>query len=695
MLLCTDIVSAQQQQNVEFDKKHFPKDKEGLKNAQKHLELGSELYDRGFLSSKIAALPYLLYANDFNPNNAELNVMIGDCYLRSTDEKGLAIKYLEKAAMILSPMQGRAYELLGEAYHLTYEFDKAILHLNLCKKNLDTKAKTYAADLKRIDKRIAECVTGKDLIKTPVNVFIDNLGGVVNTADSEYGPIISVDGATLYFTSLRFKGEKTSFEQGASFDENDYVEDIYVTYLKNRKWSLPEALGSPINTSANNAVAGISSGGDILFVFLPENGGDLGYTTLNGDTWAPKKPLGSAINSPAHEASASLSPDGRTLYFVSNRNNPEGNHQIYYSSRDIDGAWTPAKPIGAPIASEYDERAVFMHTNGKTLYFSSNGHNTMGGYDIFRSDFENGQWTTPVNMGYPINTPEDDLFFMLSASGHYAYFSSFRKGGFGQHDLYRITFIEEKPLVNVSEDNLMAYMQKPLTEASVEKNMPELLPTATVAANATTAVTVTLLKGVVKDAKTHKPLFASIEITDNDLGKVISSFTTNSQTGSYMVALPSGKNYGLVVKAANYLFYSENVDIRKHTEYQEIYKDVTLNEIQVGAKTVLNNIFFGFGNAELSTASIIELKRMVVLLNDQPSLRIEISGHTDNIGTAEFNAMLSGMRAKAVVNYLVESGIAVDRLTSVGYGPDQPIGPNTTAQGRAANRRTEIKVLEN
>ncbi|MDR1022877.1 MAG: OmpA family protein [Prevotellaceae bacterium] len=689
MLVCTNLVFAQQQ-NVDFVRKNFPDNREGLKNAQKQLELGKKLYDRGFPPDKVAALPYFLSANDFNPNNAELNVMIGDCYLRSTD-KEQSIKYLEKAATIPSPLRDKAYKLLGEAYHLTYEFDTAIHYLTLCKKGLDTKAKTYAADLKRINKKIAECETGKELIKNPVNVFIDNLGGVVNTPYSEYGPIITADGSTLYFTSLCPKRSATPFEAGAYFNEDSYAENIYVTYLKDRKWSTPKVLGSHINTAANNAVAGISPGGDILFVFLSENGGDLGYTTLNGDAWSPKRSLGSAINSSAHEASASISPDGRTLYFVSNRNNPEGNHQIYYSNRDIDGALTPAKPLGAPIASGYDEHAVFMHTNGKTLYFSSNGHNTMGGYDIFRSDFENGQWTTPVNMGYPINTPEDDLFFMLSASGRYAYFSSFRKGGFGQHDLYRITFVEEKPLINVSEDNLIAYMQKPLAEASMEKKIPE--PAA--AAVTATTVAVTLFKGKVIDAETREPLLADIEITDNTLGQAVTSLTTNSQTGYYMVPLPSGRNYGLVAKATNYLFHSENIDLREYAEYQEIYKDVALHEIKAGTKIVLNNIFFGFGNANITATSITELKRMVALLNDQPALRVEISGHTDNIGSAEVNKKISEARAKAVVDYLVEAGIAAGRMTFAGYGFDRPVAPNATAEGRAANRRTEFEVLEN
>lgn len=678
-MLCSNAAFAQTQ-NVEFEKKYFPKNKEGLKVAKEQLEQGMEKYRGGSLVDKITALPYLLSAYDFNPNNAELNMVIGDCYLRST-EKDQAIKYLEKAVELISPLRFQAYMLLGEAYHRNYEFDKAIAAYNICRQHSKNKDKPQADDIKKIAKKIAECETAKELILHPVNVFIDNLGSTVNTPYSEYGPLITADGAALYFTSSRPDPKGI-----AGLDT--YNENIYVTYRQSGEWTKPVSLAKSINTvNTNNAAAGISPSGDLLFVFLSENGGDLGYTFLNGDAWTPKKTLGNAINSPAHEASATLSPDGRTLYFVSNRNNPNGDHQIYYSNRDAQGIWMPARPLGEPIASGYDERAVFIHANGKTIYFSSNGHNTMGGYDIFRSDFEDGQWTTPVNMGYPINTPEDDLFFMLNASGRYAYFSSFRKGGWGFYDLYRITFIgDEKPTISASEDNLIAYMQNPLSETLVEKKVKVRHDSKTV----------TLVKGAVKDANTNKPIFANVEITDNELGEIIAEFTTNSQTGSYMVALPSGKNYGFVVKAKDYLFYSENIDIRDNSEYQEIRKDILMSNAEsVGSKVVLNNIFFNTGSAEFSDASILELNQMVQMLNDHPKLRIEVSGHTDNTGPAEFNLYLSTARAKAVVDYLISTGISANRLTYVGYGFDQPVASNATAEGRMANRRTEFKVLKN
>ena len=675
VLLCGSTVLAQAQQNVEFDRKFFPNDREGLKRATEQLKQGTDLYNIGLASRKLEALPYLLRANDFNPNNAQLNIMIGDCYLSST-EKEKSIRYLETAALLPSSSKLQAFKMLGEAYHKNYEFDKAMGQFNAYKERLDPKTPTYADEVKYVNKKLAECQTAKQLTAKPVRVFIDNLGSVVNTKYPEYAPVINADASSMYFTSCRpdAVGGKIDEETGLN------MEDIYVSHRENGKWTAPKNLGAPVNTPENDAVTGLSLDGEILFVYLSENGGDLGHSTLNGSTWSKPKSLGAAINSPAHEASASLSPDGKTLYFVSNRVNPS-NHQIYFSKKDAKGNWTPAVSIGAPLVSGYSERSVFIHPNGTTLYFSSNGFNTMGGYDIFRSEFENGKWTTPVNLGYPINTPDDDLFFYPTASGRYAYFSSLREDGLGMQDIYQITFMgaEKFPLV-AAEDNLIAYMQQPLSEVAVEKKVE------------VTATTVTLFKGIVKDAKTQKPLLAKIEITDNELSELVAAFETNSQTGRYMVSLPSGKNYGLVVKADEYLFFSENFDVRNNAEYQEIYKDIDLSPLAVGAKVVLRNLFFESGKAVLTKESITELNRLVVMMNDTPKLHIEISGHTDNTGSAASNKKLSEERAKAVVDYLVKDGISPSRLTYVGYGFDQPVADNKTAAGRAQNRRTEFKV---
>jgi len=344
------------------------------------------------------------------------------------------------------------------------------------------------------------------------------------------------------------------------------------------------------------------------------------------------------------------------------------------------GNWGP--PINLrDINTPYDEEAVFIHPDGKTLYFSSKGWNTMGGYDIFKTVYENGHWSKPENVGYPINTADDDVFFTIAASGIHAYMSSARPGGYGDQDLYMITFITEKPTISSSEDNLIAWKTEPVSETVAEKTV------------AVSLASLTLLKGRILDDATKQPVEATIILTDNEKGEELATFTSNSATGKYLVSLPSGKNYGIAVKAEGYLFYSENFNIPANAPYQEIEKDIYLKKIDIGASIVLRNIFFDFNKATLRPESKTELDGLIQLMKDNPTLKIEISGHTDNIGSAEYNKKLSEQRAKAVVDYLIAAGISSDRLTYVGYGFEKPIAPNTTEEGRQLNRRTEFKII--
>lgn len=316
------------------------------------------------------------------------------------------------------------------------------------------------------------------------------------------------------------------------------------------------------------------------------------------------------------------------------------------------------------------------------MYFSSQGLNTMGGYDIFKSTLVNGIWTDPVNLGYPINTPDDDVFFAISASGKHGYYSSFNASGYGEKDIYIITFLgDEKPMLLNNEDNLLASAAEPVKERVIAPPV------------AITTAQITILKGVITDEKTGQPLEAAIELVDNDKNEVIANFKSNSTTGKYLVSLPSGKNYGIAVKADGYLFHSENFTIPATASYQEITKDIALKKFDVGSKIVLKNIFFDFDKATLRKESTNELERLTKLLNDMPSLKIEISGHTDSKGNAAYNQTLSDARSKSVVDYLIAKGIAADRLTHKGYGLTQPIATNDTEEGRQLNRRTEFKII--
>ena len=662
------------QTNVEFDKKSFPGKKTELKAALKELGTGDDLYELGG-GNYTLALDHYLKAQDFNPNNALLNYKIGKCYLNSYD-KIKSIPYFESALKLNEKVNADLKYLLGQAYHFNLEFDKAIVDYKAYKESLTPTELTKLS--KEIDKKIAEATFGKELVKNPVRVFVDNLGSNINTIYPEYSPIITADESTLFFTTRR---DNTT---GGEKDPQDFkfFEDIMISYNVNGIWNAAVNPGKPLNTELHDATVGISPDGQTLLIYKGENGGDIYYCKLEGNQWSKPDRLPKAINTDFHESSATFGPDGRTLYFVSNKPGGYGGSDIYMSKKNAKGKWTEAVNLGTVINTEYNEEGVFMHPDGKTLYFSSMGHNTMGGYDIFKSVYENGKWSEPENIGYPINTPGDDVFFSISASGLHGYYSSAMAGGNGDQDIYMVTILgADKPVISNNEDNLLASLTKPVKETVIE-------PTVEIKSNQ-----LTLLKGTIVDDKSSDPLGATIELTDNAKNEVIASFESNSATGKYLVSLPSGVNYGIAVKADGYLFHSENFDIPASTGYNVIEKDIRMKKIEVGNKIVLNNIFFDFDKATLRTESAAELDRLATMLTDIPTLKIEISGHTDNIGSAAYNKTLSQNRAKAVVDYLVKKGIAADRLTYKGYGFDQPIASNDTETGRQQNRRTEFKVV--
>jgi outer membrane protein OmpA-like peptidoglycan-associated protein/Tol biopolymer transport system component len=661
-------------QNVEFKKTNFKTNKDDLKNAIFNIKIGDKLFFQGpFLYKQ--ALAFYMVAQEINPDNAILNYKIGKCLL-STNEKTSSIPYLEKAYRYEPQITQDIRFLLGRAYHYNFEFDKAIVNYKAYREELfNDKAPTD-----EVEKKIKECQNGKDLVANPVRVFIDNLGSNVNSHYPEYGPVISADESILIFTSRR---DNTT---GGMLDEkiNQFYEDIYISNKVEGKWSAAENIGYPINTEDHDATVGLSPDGQKMIIYKGNKGnGDLYVCELIGDNWSKPFPLPGHINTKAHESSACFSPDGRTLFFISDRTDlGYGGHDIYMSRMDKKGKWGKPENLGTGINSPYDEESVYMHPDGKTIYFSSKGHNTMGGHDIFRSVFEDGKWSKPVNVGYPINTPDDDVFFVVAANGRTAYYSSFRNDGEGEKDIFKITFLgAEKHMVINTEDNLIASVAQPVREVVIEKAVE--IP----------AAQITLLKGIITDAMTQKPLEAEIELVDNLKNEVLATFKSNSKSGKYLVSLPSGKNYGIAVKAEGYLFHSENFDIPAIADYQEVYKDVQLKNVAVGSKIVLRNIFFDTGKYSLRPESTNELERLIKLLNDVPTLKIEISGHTDNRGSTEMNQVLSQNRAKAVVEYLIANGINKDRLEFAGYGLTQPVATNDTDAGRQENRRTEFKIL--
>lgn len=654
--------------------------KDDYKIAKEYLSKAEEYYALGRGGMK-SALDFYLKVHQYIPNHAMLNYKIGSSYLHSI-QKNKCLDYFKKAYSLNPTIQPDIVWLLATGYHLNADFDKAIEFYTKYRNQLspgDLQKKR-----KEIEKRIQECNNGKELIKNPIRVFIDNLGPNINTIYPEYSPLISADESMLLFTSRR----PDTYGGGSDPDDNLFFEDIYVSYNDGNGWSVAKNIGKPLNTKNNDATVGLSPDGTQLFTFNGKvNNGDIYVSKLKGAEWTSPDDgtLKKYINTEFHETSASFSFDGKTMYFVSDREGGFGGHDIWVSQWEKEKErWGQPRNLGSVINSEYDEEGVFMHPDGRTLYFSSRGHFNMGGFDVFKSTMnDDGTWTKPENIGYPVNTPDDDLFFVMSGSGKHGYYSSSNDNGYGDYDLYVITFRgPEKPPVLHNEDNLLANVA-PVGESVVAEKVE------------IKTMRLTILKGTIKDAMNNNPVEAQIEIVDNTKNEVISVSSSNSVTGKYLVSLPSGRNYGIAVKAEGYLFHSENFDIPAATGYQEIIKDILLNKLAVGQKVVLRNIFFDYGKSTLRTESYAELDRLVKLLNDLPKLKIEISGHTDNKSSLQFNQKLSEARAKAVVDYLIGKGISSSRLEYKGYAFLQPIATNDTEEGRQQNRRVEFKVLEN
>ncbi len=665
---------ASSQQNITFEKKNFKDNVKGYKQAMDSIDAGQKFYKMG-PSRYYMAIPYFLAAEKFNPDNDQLNYLIGVCMLSHNSAfKTNALPYLQKAYKLNPAVTPDIHYLLGRGYHLNMEWETAKQEYSAYLQTLDQKKnQDQIADTK---KKIEECNNGEILVKTPSRVFIDNLGGAINTANPEYSALVSADESEIIFTSKR------PTNVGGKIDEDggQYTEDLYISYFKNGNWSQSTNMGTPINTDENDATAGLSNDGQTLYLYRGSNGGDLYETHLKGAAWTKPERMNNKINTQFQETSVSLGPDGKTLYFVSDKPGGFGDKDIYMSLMDVKGRWQEPVNLGPVINTQYAEEGVAMQADGKTLYFSSKGHNSMGGYDIFKSVYSNGHWSDPENLGYPINTPDDDVFFSISASGKHGYYSSVRKEGHGENDLYMITFLgPEKPVVQSNEDDLLAGMG----------GVADVMMTAAVAVN---SPKITLLKGIITDSMTHKPIEASIELVDNKKNIVIASFLSNITTGKYLVSLPAGINYGIAVKAEGYLFYSANFDLPDTSKYMVVEKNVALQPLDIGSRIVLRNIFFDFNKATLRDESTAELDRLINLLTTYSSLKIEISGFTDNKGSAEYNQKLSESRAKSVVEYLVAHSIAAGRLTYKGYGKEDPIASNDTEDGRQQNRRTEFKI---
>ena len=662
-------------QNVPFTKEHFNIDKDGLKLAQREIALGD--HEMGADPARFgAALPHYLQAQKFNPNNAQLNARIGECYLHSSTKQA-ALAFLQKSQQLDASAEPRLHYLLARALHLNGQWEAAIKEYEQARPvAADATSDDVAVTTDDLAQRVRECHRGQALQAHPVRVLLENAGQAINSPMSDYAPLISADESVLLLTSRR------SGSTGGQLDsEGDgMLEDIYQSDWNGTAWGPARNLGAPVNTASHDATVGLSADGQHLLVYIEENEGDIYEANLLGSTWSKPKNLGARLNTKFTESSACYSPDGKYLYFVSDRPGGRGGRDIYRLELD---ARTPAENLGSVINSPYDEEGVFMHPDGKTLYFSSKGHSSIGGYDIFKSTRnEKGQWSEPENLGWPINTPDDDVYFVMGASGLRGYYSSDQPGGLGGKDIYRVTFLGPEPVAAKAApaSKRPAAAKAAGSKAPAAKATPAPAAPKPAAAVAAATAQVTILKGSIADAVSHKPLDATIEVVDNQKNEVVATYQANAITGRYLISLPSGTNYGISVRQTGYLLHSENINLPANAPYAEMQQDVLLSRPVPGATAGLRNIFFEPAQAELRPESAPELVRLRQLLTEQPGLRLELSSPADASASAE----LRQQRAEAVLTYLATHGIARTRLSTA----SQPVATIAEAQ-----RPIEIKVL--
>ncbi|MFM6923998.1 MAG: OmpA family protein, partial [Ferruginibacter sp.] len=477
----------------------------------------------------------------------------------------------------------------------------------------------------------------KDYVFAPVN-----MGDSINSKDLEYFPSLTIDGRKMIFTR-RIASD----------------EDFYESSFVNGKWSNAKPLGGKVNTNLNEGAQNISQDGQLLIFTgcnYPEGEGscDLYFSVKTNNGWSEAQNLGPAINTDFWESSPSLSPDKRDLYFASSRPGGFGGRDIWVVHRLVTGRWSRPENLGEAVNTSGDESCPFMHADNETLYFNSNGQPGYGMTDLFFSKKVNdSSWTVAENLGYPINTIDDQGSLIVAADGKTAYYASDGGDSKGGLDIYSFQLREDiRPLKTL------------------------------------------WVKGKVFDKKTNAGLPSSIELSDVKSGNLVSKLQTD-EDGNYLVTLPVGKDYAFNVNRKGYLFYSDNFSLATNNADSDFIVNIPLQPIEKGASIVLKNIFFETGKFDLKNESKSELDKLVMLLNENPTVKIQIDGHTDNVGLEKDNQLLSTNRAKSVVGYLLSKSINPQRLTYQGFGSAKPVASNSTENGKAMNRRTELSITGN
>ncbi len=588
--------------------------------------------------------------------------------------------------------------LIGRSYQYGEDFDKALQYYNLYKQKLASKANYQGkdkVDLATVDRAIFECQNGKEFVSSPGDFSIVNIGREINSEFEDYAPVLNENEDEIVFTTRR---REDNLNENV-FEDNKPYEDIFTAKKTGGAWSFAKNMGPIVNTPYHESSVALSADGNMLFIFNDEGGGDIFYSERQPTgEFAAKIPLPGIINSSFEEKSISISKDEKTLYFSSNRPGGFGGLDIYRATKDSKGEWTNVKNLGPNINTEMDEDGLFIDYDDVTLFFSSKGRKGMGGYDVFKATYnpKANEWSEPVNLGYPINTPDDDIYFVITKDAKRAYYSSVREDGMGYTDIYMITIPEglkniepvvAKPPVETPPVDTAVVTTPVVTEPIVTPKPPtkgELQPLRYVVS-------------VVDAADQTTPLPAKVKLVGARDNVIVAFIPQGDGVFEFVIKNPKPKDYRLSVESDGYVFQNINVKLEgASTQEKTINRTVAMRKLLVGVSSILRNIYFDFDKATFKTASYTELNKLEAMLVQNQNMIVEIAGHTDAVGTKAYNKYLSLKRAQAVKDYLTKKGINTRRVTAVGFGKSKPLASNDDEHGgRELNRRVEFKVLKN
>ncbi|RSK50398.1 hypothetical protein EI291_06250 [Hymenobacter rigui] len=604
-----------------------------------------------------ASLPYYEQVLAKEPNNAQALFRAGIAYMSFDKEK--ASDYIYKAQRLKKNVSKDVEYWLGRVDHLNYNFDEAISHFqayNATLKSKDTRKKELA-------QLIQHSKNAKVQFNSPKDIFVKNLGPTINTQWSEHSPVISADDKILLFTSRSddmsnapaVSADGTVKDKNKIAADGQYYENIYeAKRIDDENWEKPRSLSGVLNGKGHDASIQVFDNDTKLLMYRNDENGDILYSEKSGADWTEPKKLNKNINTSAFESDAYITPDGLTIYFSTSKYSDDNTLDIYYATRQPGGDWGPAKTIGNAVNTAYDDDSPYLSRDGKTLYFSSRGHNTMGGYDIFKSEWDSvgRKWGRAENMGYPINTPDDDTYYRLSPDGSYAYLSSYRIGGYGEKDIYTINYIKNA-----------------------------------------------IIRGRVLSQK-DSTVIPGVELvfsgTQADKTALSYRDITKPVTGDYQVSVLSGRTYQVAVSKDGKNIETQEFAVPISTnDSTTITKDFYVPYIDTLNRGIvaLKPIYFDTDKYKLRPESITELNKISEILKANPGINISIEGNCDSRNTDEYNMVLGQNRADVAYNYLKKQGVAETRMVTVSYGERRPVAANDSPENMQLNRRTDFRVI--